>query len=304
MVIGAIIFVGSFFLGCLVTKFYFERKIGRIIEILERFRVRETMVTDDLTESFDSRVSFLLNQIHINILNIAEREKDEGERIKKMISDISHQLRTPLTNIRMYGELLEKSGLPEDNRIRFLQYIKNETIQSEWLLKNLMNASRLEEGVMEFKAEECSLKTSLVQAVARTQYLAEEKGILIELEQFTDCMVYQNCRWTREAFVNIIENAIKYSPHHTQILISVERQINYMAVSIKDQGMGIPKADLTRIFQRFYRSENVKNDPGSGLGLYLTKLILLKENGNIVVKSELGVGSTFTVFLKLQNNAK
>jgi len=272
--------------------------------VLERFRVGETMETDDLTESFDSKISFLLNQIHTNILNIAVREKDEGERIKKMISDISHQLCTPLTNIRMYGELLEKSGIPEDSRIRFLQYIKSETIQSEWLLKNLLNASRLEEGVIEFKAEESDLKTTIDEAVARTQYLAEEKGILIVMEPFIDCRVYQNRRWTREAFVNILENAIKYLPHHTQIVISVERQINYMDVSIKDQGNGIPKADLTQIFQRFYRSQNVKNEPGSGLGLYLAKLILLKENGNIVVESELGVGSTFTVFLKLQNNAK
>ena len=255
---------------------------------------------DDLAESFESRISFLLNQIQSNILNIAVREKDEGEHIKKMISDISHQLRTPLTNIRMYSELLEKPEVPEDSRIRFLQYIKSETIQSEWLLKNLLNASRLEEGVMEFKAEEINLKTTIEQAVARTQYLAEEKGIVIVLEPFTDCEVYQNRRWTREAFVNILENAIKYSPRHTKILISVERQISYMAVSVKDQGKGIPKKDLTRIFERFYRSENVKNDSGSGLGLYLAKLILLKENGNIVVTSELGAGSTFTVFLKLQ----
>lgn len=304
MVLFAIIILVSFLLGCLVTKFYFEKKIAHIIEVLERFRVGETMVTDDLTESFDSKISFLLNQIHTNILNIAVREKDEGERIKKMISDISHQLRTPLTNIRMYGELLEKSGVPEDSRIRFLQYIKSETIQSEWLLKNLLNASRLEEGVIEFKAEDSDLKTTIDQAVARTQYLAEEKGILIVMEPFIDCRVYQNRRWTREAFVNILENAIKYSPHHTKIIISVERQINYMAVSIKDQGKGIPKADLTQIFQRFYRSQNVKNEPGSGLGLYLAKLILLKENGNIVVESELGVGSIFTVFLRIQNNAK
>lgn len=299
-----IIVLVSFLLGCLVTKNYFERKIAHIVGVLERFRVGETIVTDDLTESFESKISFLLNQIQANILNIAVREKDEGERIKKMISDISHQLRTPLTNIRMYGELLEKSGIPEDSRIRFLQYIKSETIQSEWLLKNLMNASRLEEGVIEFKAEEINLKTTIDQAVARIQSLAEEKGISIVTEEFTDCKVYQNQRWTTEAFVNILENAIKYSPHHTQIVISVKRQINYMAISIKDQGKGIPKEDLTQIFQRFYRSKNVKNESGSGLGLYLAKLILLKENGNIVVESELGVGSTFTVFLKLQNNAK
>lgn len=300
MVKIVIIVLLSLLSGCFVTKLYFERKIAKIVEILERFRVRETVEMDDLAESFESRISFLLNQIQSNILNIAVREKDEGEHIKKMISDISHQLRTPLTNIRMYSELLEKPEVPEDSRIRFLQYIKSETIQSEWLLKNLLNASRLEEGVMEFKAEEINLKTTIEQAVARTQYLAEEKGIVIVLEPFTDCEVYQNRRWTREAFVNILENAIKYSPRHTKILISVERQISYMAVSVKDQGKGIPKKDLTRIFERFYRSENVKNDSGSGLGLYLAKLILLKENGNIVVTSELGAGSTFTVFLKLQ----
>lgn len=290
----------SSLLGCFITRSYFERKTGRIVQILEKFRVGETIVPDDLTEDFDSRITFLLNQIKINITDISAKEKDEGERVKKMISDISHQLRTPLAKIRMYGELLEKPGLSEDNRTHFLQYIKSETIQSEWLLKNLMNASRLEEGVIAFKAEESGLKDTLSQAVSQTRHLAGEKGILIEMEDFEDCQVWQNRRWTREVFVNILENAIKYSPCHTTIRISAERQIHYMAVSVKDQGKGIPKADLTRIFQRFYRSENVKNDSGSGLGLYLAKLILLKEQGNIIVTSEPGVGSTFTVFLKFE----
>lgn len=292
----------SFFLGHIIAKLHFEKKMERIILILDKFRVGEYTVEDDLSESMDSKICFQLTQIQTNIFDAVTKEKDEGERIKKMISDISHQLRTPLTNIRMYGELLEKQGLSEDECTRFLQYIKSETIQCEWLLKNLINASRLEEGVIEFKAEKSSLKSTIDEAVVGTQYLAEEKGVDVEVESYEDCQVYQNRRWTREAFVNILENAIKYSPMYTTITISVERQINYMAVSVKDHGKGIPKTDLKRVFGRFYRSKNVKNIPGSGLGLYLAKLILLKEGGNITVTSELEVGSVFTVFLKIQSD--
>ena len=110
----------------------------------------------------------------------------------------------------------------------------------------------------------------------------------------------QNRRWTREVFTNILENALKYSPPDTEIRIAVRRQVTYAAVAIRDQGIGIPKEERRHIFERFYRCRNVEDETGSGLGLYLARLILLKESGNITAGEADGGGSVFTVYLKLE----
>ncbi len=289
----------SFLLGFIIARHFYRNKLEKTAQILEGFRQGELKESDDLSEGITSRITFLLNQIRSDILDTMIKEKDEGERLKGLISDISHQLRTPLANIRMYGELLEESELSPERQSEFLQKIKSATVQSEWLLKNLLNASRLEEGIIHFKAEESSLQETVIEAVRDVRHFAEKRGIMIVVEPFQDINVHQDFQWTKEMFINILENAIKYSCDHTKIWISVERQVNYVAISIKDQGCGIPKKDLNKIFQRFYRCENVKDKEGSGLGLYLVRLILLKEGGNVTVESDVGEGSVFTVFLKL-----
>ncbi len=296
MLLGAAL---SFFFGFIIARHFYRNKLERIAQILEGFQQGELEEMDDLSEGLTSRITFLLNQIRSNILDTMIKEKDEGERLKGLISDISHQFRTPLANIRMYGELLEEPELSPKRQKDFLQKIKGATVQSEWLLKNLLNASRLEEGIIHFNAEESSLQETVIEAVRDVCHFAEKRGIMIVVEPFQDMNVLQNFQWTKEMFINILENAIKYSHDNTKIWISVKRQVNYVAISIKDQGRGIPKKDLNKIFQRFYRCENVKDKEGSGLGLYLVRLILLKEGGNVTVESDVGEGSVFTVFLKL-----
>ncbi len=291
----------SFFLGFIVTRHYYQNQLEKIAQILEGFLQGDLKETDDLSEGVISRITFLLNQVRGNILDTMIKEKNEGEHLKGLISDISHQFRTPLANIRMYGELLEEPGIPPQKQKDFLQNIKSATVQSEWLLKNLINASRLEEGIIHFKAEGSSLQETLIEAVREVYHFAEKRGIVIVVEPFRDINVFQNFQWTKEVFINIMENAIKYSPDHSRILISVKRQVSYAAISIQDQGRGIPGKDLNKIFQRFYRCENVKDKEGSGLGLYLVRLILLKEGGNVTVESDMGEGSIFTVFLKLMD---
>lgn len=297
-----ILLVLSGFVCFLFTRHYYKNQLEKVAQILERFLQGEIDGTDDLAEGINSRISFLINQIQSNILDTMVKEKIDGERLKGLISDISHQFRTPLANIRMYGELMEGSGHLSLEQKDFLKKIKSATIQSEWLLKNLINASRLEEGIINFKADGGSLRETIAEAVMEVYHLAEKRNIIIVVEPFQDVKVFQNFQWTKEVFINILENAIKYSCDNTKVLISVKRQVSYMAVYIKDNGMGIPKKDLNKIFGRFYRCENVKDKQGSGLGLYLVQLILLKEGGNVTVESDVGKGSVFTVFLKIMSD--
>lgn len=286
----------------LFTRYYYRNQMEKIALKLEKFVKGELDGSDDLAEGVNSRISFLLNQIRSNILDTMVKEKMEGQRLKGLISDISHQFRTPLANVRMYGELLEESDSLPVREKEFLQKIKSATVQSEWLLKNLINASRLEEGVINFKAEGSGLRATIAEAVMEVYHMAEKRNIMIVVEPFNDINVFQNIQWTKEAFINILENAIKYSCDNTKVLISVKRQVSYISVNIKDNGRGIPKEDLNKVFGRFYRCENVKDKQGSGLGLYLAQLILLKEGGNVTVESVIGKGSVFTVFLKIMDN--
>jgi len=285
-------------IGAAAVKLYYDRKMEYISRMLEDFVHGKLMEYPDLEENLDSKIACLLNRIRKEIFSTSYRAKEENDQVKGLISDISHQLRTPLANIRMYEELLEDSDLSVKERQHFLRNIREEAVKSEWLLKNLVNVSRLESGAIQFQVEPDYLARTLSEAVQEVYHLAKQKEIAIVLEEFEDKKVLQNRRWTREVFVNILENALKYSPPHTQIQISVKRQVSYVQISFRDQGVGIPKEEQKRIFDRFYRCRNVKDEIGSGLGLYLARVILLKESGSIMVEPAEGSGSIFKVFLK------
>lgn len=298
-IVGIIVIAAAFALiGAGAAKLYYDRIITYITRMLDDFVHGKSAKYPDLKENLDSRVAFLLRQIQKEIMSTSFRAKEENNQVKGLISDISHQLRTPLANIRMYGELLEDPELSVEESQHFLKNIREEAVKSEWLLKNLVNASRLESGAIQFQANPEYLGQTLSEAVREVYHLAKKKEISIVLEEFEDRKVLQNRRWTREVFVNILENALKYSPPRTEIRISVQRQVSYMQISFQDQGVGIPKEEQKRIFERFYRCPGVKEESGSGLGLYLARLILLKESGSIMVESAEGRGSIFTVFLK------
>lgn len=295
-----LIAAASALVGAAAVKLYEKNKRNEIADILESFRRGDLAEDGVLKDSMDARIVFLLGEIRREILCTSGKEKDENNQVKGLISDISHQLRNPLANILMYEELLEEEEeLHEEQRL-FLSNIREAAMKSQWLLKNLVHVSRLETGAITFEARKDFLRQTIVEAVMEVEGLARDKAIGIELRKFEDVPVWQNRRWTREVFVNLLENALKYSPDGTEIHISVKRQVSYVDVSIEDQGIGIPREERRRIFERFYRCRNVEDEMGSGLGLYLVRLILLKENGNVMVEEAPGGGSIFHVFLKLE----
>lgn len=227
-----------------------------------------------------------------------EQSKLEKEAIKGLISNMSHQLKTPLSNITIYCELLENINISTLQKKEFLQKMKNETFKIDWLLQSLFKMTKLEDGVIEFEVEELLIKDTLIQSISTIFNKAEAKNIRVNLEPFSDIKLVHNKKWTIEAIVNVLENAIKYSPSDSTITISVIKMELYTKITIKDEGIGIDSRELNDIFKRFYRSKNVENQNGTGIGLYLTRLILEKENGNIIVESKLGSGCCFSIFLQ------
>ena len=231
------------------------------------------------------------------------RPFQRSETLKSLISDISHQTKTPMTNIKLYTSLLDECLRGEDNReqkeksIRLVEELVHQTEKLEFLIHALTKMSRLEGNIVEVKPKQQSVYPLLVAVREENLLKAERKNIAIKLEcpeESTACFDY---KWTGEAVGNVLDNAIKYTEEGTLITMKVMVFEMYLAIMIKDQGMGIREEDIPGIFNRFYRSKEVSEKEGVGIGLYLTREILRKENGYVKVRSVPGEGSEFALYL-------
>lgn len=151
---------------------------------------------------------------------------------------------------------------------------------------------------MDFEVTPTSIKETIATSITSVFSQAQEKNINICIEEFDNCLLLHNRKWTAEAITNILDNAIKYSPMSSTIQIQVERMEFFTRINIKDQGIGILPSEYNLIFKRYYRSKMVEQNEGTGLGLYIAQLILSKQGGYITVDSKLGDGSCFSVYLQ------
>lgn len=232
-----------------------------------------------------------------------EQLRREEQDTKALITDISHQLKTPLASLKMSYELADSSDLTAEERIEFIQKEREEVVRLESLLDIFTHLTRLETGMIRLKPENKSLKRTLTQAVNSIYMKAYEKQIDISMEEFTDIRLPHDSRWTEEVIVNILDNAVKYSPSKTAITIRVSELLSYVMIEIQDQGIGISPSEFQNIFKRFYRgnSPEIKDTNGSGVGLYLARKIIEQQGGTICVKSSGShTGSNFILTLPKQ----
>lgn len=279
---------------------YFLRQWKRLDQILESFREEDQEEAGDypdVLETRESRVVSQLRQILAAARGKEQRAAGEKGQVMELISDLSHQLKTPLANIIMNTELLQNPALEEEQRAEFLEHTRNQAGKMQWLMADLLKASRLENGMIHFDAGYTGVKETIARAVSAVFAQASSKKIGIMVEEFEDFKLYHNPKWTAEAMANLLENAVKYSPPDSHIRIILVRLDIYTRILIKDEGIGIPKSEFNQIFRRFYRGKEVEQQEGSGLGLYLAQLILQCEKGYITVSSEVGQGSCFSIFL-------
>lgn len=267
-------------------------------KMLDEILNREEITVSDIHEGQLSALAGKAMRVQERMENEIARAEQEKEQIKSLISNMSHQLKTPLASLMMYREILENDSLEEEQRKQFQLKMKQQAEKIDWLTASLFKMVRLEQGAIEFEASALSLKKTLRNAVNTVYGKAEKKQIEIITEPFTDCNVYHNSKWTAEVFENILENAVKYTDKGGEIHIRVNSMELYTEVRIEDTGIGIREEEWTEIFKRFYRSKDVEHKEGTGIGLYLSRLILEKEKGYMTVKSTRGKGSCFSVFLQ------
>ncbi len=222
--------------------------------------------------------------------------EEERASIKELVTDISHQTKTPLSNIMLYSQLLQEQVQDEDSK-KLAEQIHRQSEKLQFLIQSLIKTSRLESGTFQIKPQKNKVFPMTQDIVRESEKKAAAKQITIE-NQVSEAMTASfDKKWTTEALFNILDNAVKYSPPHSQVTITAEAYEIYAAVKIRDQGQGIAEEEIPRVFGRFYRGEDARLEEGIGIGLYLSRQIIEAQSGYITVHSQLGKGSEFQVYL-------
>ncbi|MNC35494.1 Sensor protein SrrB [compost metagenome] len=256
---------------------------------------REKLTHFDET-SLSSLEHKLLRYIEINKANEQHLETEKNT-IKELISDISHQTKTPLSNILLYSQLLAETPELSGNTRLLLNQIESQSEKLEWLISSLIKLSRLETGMIMLQSGVKPVIATITSAVSHIYTRAENKGISIQIECDPLTRARHDHKWTSEALFNLLENAVKYTEPDGSIMIVAESNEMFTRIDISDTGMGIPKDELEHIFKRFYRGYSARDYEGIGIGLYLTQKIISIQGGFITAASEVGKGTKLSIFL-------
>lgn len=253
----------------------------------------------DIRDSKEGELSILKDDIYKLTTRLSEKTwqlEKEKESLAEALSDISHQLKTPLTSLSMMVDLLENNDLPEEKKKEFLENMRSSLSRMEWLVIALLKMAQLDSNTITLRKEEVNVTDLLEEALEPLKVLMEIKEIDCEFSGDEKTTVTCDPLWTAEAISNILKNSGEHTPRGGHIKISWMDNPLYTSISIVDNGEGIPKEDIPHLFKRFYmKNQSGKNNIGIGLSLSLS--ILKKQDGDITVKSELGVGTTFDIRL-------
>lgn len=244
-----------------------------------------------------SRLGNKILRLHEAVENNRSRAEEEKQRLQELVSDISHQVKTPAANLKIIGSTLLTHTLPLQKQKEFLEAMNGQVDKLDFLMQALVKTSRLEAGILVIRKQQESLYETLASALGNILFLAEAKDIQVEVECPEPLMVPHDHRWTEEAIFNLLDNAVKYTPPGGKIHIKAVKQEMYTCLEIADTGKGIPETDHAAIFRRFYREENTAEEEGLGLGLYLTREIITRQGGYVKVASVPGQGSAFSIYL-------
>ena len=273
-----------------------DKEINEITKYIEEINRKNYKLNID--EMSEDELSILKNEVYkttIMLKEAAENSNKEKLQLKDSLSDISHQLKTPLTSILIIlDNLIDDPDMDKEIREDFIRDIKMEITNISFFVQSILKLSKLDTNTVDFIEEKTYIKDIVDEVVKNLSTLCDLRNIKIITKYKENTKIICDFRWQVEAFSNIIKNCIEHSKDNTNILLEVDENNVYSQVVIKDNGTGIEKEDLPHIFERFYKGKNSSNE-SCGIGLSLAKSIIEKSNGNIYVESKVGKGSTFTI---------
>lgn len=285
-------------IAAVITVVLYRRRTARIMRSLDRMTDKaidgsftEENIDETMLSSVEAKLARYLSASELSARNVAA----EKEKLKELISDISHQTRTPLANIMLYSELLSEQELPQEAR-ECASSVREQAEKLSFLIEALVKLSRLETGIFTFAPVLSPVMPMLEEVYGGLLPEAEKKGLNFTLEPTQASAVFDK-KWTAEAVANIVGNAVKYTDSGS-VSISVKEYEMFVCIDIADTGAGIPEEEQGKIFARFYRSPSVAEKEGLGIGLYLAREIISGCGGYIKLRSEVGKGTVFSVYLK------
>lgn len=281
------------FLIYLINK---NKKINEITELIEKINNKNYSL--DIDSNTEDELSILKNELYkttIMLKEQAENSINDKINLKDSLSDISHQLKTPLTSIMIsLDNIIDNPNMNDKTKEEFIHTIKRETINIKFLVNSILKLSKLETNTIEFNNKEILLDEIIKKSITNVEMISELKNIKINYNKTKE--IYINCdlNWQVEAISNILKNSLEYSNNNSTINITTDTNKLYATIIIEDKGKGINEIDLPNIFKRFYKGSNSSND-SIGIGLALAKSIIEKNNGNIKVESKEGEGTKFII---------
>lgn len=294
LVIAALICIAA----AIAVIIIYRRRTVKIIRSLDKMidkaingTFTEENIDESMLSSVEAKLAGYLSASELSAKNVAA----EKEKIKELISDISHQTKTPIANILLYTDLLKEQELNEQARL-CAEETAAQAEKLSFLIITLVKLSRLETGVFALSPVKTDLMPMLEKIYRQYQPKAEEKGLRFTLEP-TEAQAVFDEKWSAEAIGNIVDNAIKYTDSGF-VTISVREYEMFCSVTVSDSGKGIAEEEQGRIFTRFYRSPSVSRNEGIGVGLYLAREIVNGCGGYIKVSSEVNKGTEFSVFFQ------
>ncbi|MBN1542187.1 HAMP domain-containing protein [candidate division KSB1 bacterium] len=237
----------------------------------------------------------------VTVLRDVTQQKEIDRMKTELVSMVAHELRSPLTSISGFSELLLDEDISRENSVEYASIILKEASRLSELINKFLDISRIESGRIQPKKVEHDITETIYMVVGNNSYIAVKKNIKVEVQAPPELSkVYADVGMMEQVFLNLFSNAVKYSPDNTRIDILIQELPEAVVVRVRDQGYGIPPEALEKIFDKFYRvsdNEKVREIQGTGLGLNLVKQIVEMHNGRIEVESEMNRGSVFSVFL-------
>ncbi|WP_054027619.1 sensor histidine kinase [Bacillus sp. FJAT-28004] len=294
---AVLIFITSVLLiGCsLLHTSWRYREIERLSGYLRQISGGDYAL--DVRDNQEGELSILKNDIYKVTLRLSEHSsilQQDKLKLTDAISDISHQLKTPLTSMMMMADLLSDADLPVVKRSEFTRNIRIQLERIEWLVSSLLKLSKIDAGTVPFKKDQIAVGKLIHKALESVQIPIEVKQLTVSITGEETVSFVGDLNWTAEALINIFKNGVEHTQEGGMITISFLENALYTEIIIADNGKGVPKADLPYIFKRFYKGKNA-SEGSIGIGLAMAHSIITSQNGHIEVQSIPASGTQFRI---------
>lgn len=297
MLAGCSVFCLLLYIQNKIYRQYTTELVMQLDTLLDRLiRIEKEPVFPENKENLASKLQNKIFRLSGILQKQKEQEKKEHEKVKSLVSDISHQLKTPIANLKMYGELLQDETLSSGDRHTYMSILKETIDKLQFLTEGLIKISRLESGLITLHMQEQALSKTLLRALKNVYGMAKKKNIEIVYEQEEETVLCHDQNWTSEAVYNLLDNAVKYGRCGEKIILQTKQYGMFVEILVKDHNPPIEKEEQHLIFKRFYRGKQQHEKEGIGVGLYLAKEIVEKQGGYMRLQVK-ETGNVFSIVL-------